>query len=267
MIALPTKEQATSRLTGRRIVVTGGARGIGRAIVERVLTEGANVAVVDTSQSELDLASTDLVNRHPSLTVHTVVCDVTDDSRLAIAVDRAAESLGGLDGLVNNAGVLREEALVDVSNEAWQLTLAVNLTAPLRMTQMVVPHMIRAGGGSIVNISSIEGLRVRPRHASYAASKAALLQLTRSTAIELGVHNIRANAICPGSIDTEMLRGHIGSLEDPDAALQDLVGRNFAGRLGTPDEVAAVAAHLLSDEAAFTTGQHYVIDGARTVTT
>ena len=267
MIAIPTGEQVTRRLMGRRIVVTGGARGIGRAIVERILSEGAEVAVLDTRTSELDAVSAELADCHPDLTLHTAACDVTDDAQLALAVENAAETLGGIDGLVNNAGVLREEALVEVSKESWHLTLAVNLTAPLRMTQMVVPHMIRAGGGSIVNVSSIEGLRVRPRHASYAASKAALLQLTRSTAIELGVHNIRANAICPGSIDTEMLRGHIEGLEDPVAAERDLVARNFAGRLGTPHEVAAVAAHLLSNEAAFTTGQHYVIDGARTVTT
>lgn len=188
-----------------------------------------------------------------------------DDCERLVA--SAAEALGGLDGLVNNAGILIEEPIGAIAESSWERTLAVNLTAPMRLTQLVLPWFRRAGHGSIVNIASIEGVRVRPDHAAYAATKGALLQLTRTTAVELGAENIRANAVCPGSIDTEMMREHVGRLDDPDAALADLVSRNRLGRLGTPDDVAAAVAHLLSDEAAFTTGHHYVLDGARIVAT
>jgi NAD(P)-dependent dehydrogenase (short-subunit alcohol dehydrogenase family) len=258
-------EKLGSRLGGRRLLVTGAARGIGRAVAVRAAAEGAAVGVLDVSEEGLgDVA--DAV-RSTGADVAVVVADVADAGQCAAAVTAVAEQLGGLDGLVNNAGVLREQPLGEITEETWDLTLAVNLTAPWRLTQLVLPWFDAAGGGSIVNVSSIEGLRVRPTHAAYAAAKGGLLQLTRTTAVELGHRNIRANAICPGSIDTEMFRQHVDALDDPAAVLDDLVARNHLGRLGRPDEVAAAVVHLLSEEAAFTSGHAYVIDGARIVAT
>lgn len=247
------------------MLVTGAARGIGAAIARRAASEGAAVALVDLDGHGAERVADELARA--DATAVAGEADVATREGCERAVELAAAGLDGLDGLVNNAGVLREQPLGEVTDDAWDLTVAVNLTAPLRLTQLVLPWFDAAGGGSIVNISSIEGLRVRPGHAAYAATKGALLQLTRTTAIELGPRNIRANAVCPGSIETELFRSHVDALPDPDAAVADLIARNFLGRLGRPEEVAAAVVHLLSDEAAFTTGQHYVIDGARTVTT
>lgn len=250
-------------MADRHVLVTGAAQGIGLGIARRLAAEGSAVALIDL---EAPQAAADSLNADGHRAV-AIAADVTSPAACAGAVEQAAEQLGALDGLVNNAGILREQSIGDITEEAWAETLAVNLTAPWRLTQLVVPWFERAGGGSIVNIASIEAVRVRPTHAAYSASKGGLVQLTRTTAVELGTRNIRANAVCPGSIDTEMMQDHVRALDDPEGALRDLIGRNHLGRLGTVDEVAAVVAHLLSDEAAFTSGHHYVLDGARIVTT
>jgi NAD(P)-dependent dehydrogenase (short-subunit alcohol dehydrogenase family) len=264
-LSIPHQGGRIMRLQGRRILVTGAARGIGRAVSLAVVGEGAAVAVVDIDGAGASAVAAEIGSSGG--TAIALTCDITDSGACALTVQRAAETLGGLDGLVNNAGILIEEELGLITESHWDRTLAVNLTAPWRLTQLVLPWFDEATGGSIVNISSIEGMRVRPTHAAYSASKGGLLQLTRTTAVELGHRNVRANAVCPGSIDTEMFRGHVNALDDPESALTDLIGRNFTGRLGRVDEVASVVVHLLSDEAAFTTGHTYVIDGARTVAT
>lgn len=253
------------RLQGRRVLVTGAARGIGKAIATRSAAEGAAVAVADIDGELAEAVAAEITDAGG--TAISVAADITSPTACADLVERTGAELGGLDGLVNNAGVLREQRIGEIDEADWDLTLAVNLTAPWRLTQLSVPWMERAGGGSIVNISSIEGLRVRPTHAAYAAAKGGLLQLTRTTAVELGERSIRANAVCPGSIDTEMMQDHVGALADPEAALADLISRNQLGRLGRPDEVADVVIHLLSDESSFTSGHAYVVDGARIVAT
>jgi len=237
------------RLDGRRIIVTGAAAGIGRAIAERCLAEGAAVAAVDLDPQVETLTTTSLVG------------DVVNCADAAVAL--ALETFGGIDGLVSNAAVHATGDAVSTTDDVWERVLAVNLHAPFAWARAAIPHMLDAGGGAIVHIASIDADYARPATTAYIASKAGLLGLTRSIAIDFGRRGIRCNGISPSSIDTPMLRAHL-ERNGLDATAQS--ARTFAGRLGTPEEVAAACAYLLSDEAAFVNGTNLVLDGARTAT-
>ena len=241
---------------GRTALVTGGARGIGRAICETLARRGARVAVnYRTSRQDVE----ETVGRITDAGAKAIAvrADVSDPNQVTAMVREVTERLGPVDLLVNNAAVFHLLAAGEVTPEDWQQTLGVNLTGAYLVTWAVKDSMITRGYGRIVNLSSIGGLRARPRSIAYSVSKAGLIALTKCCAEAWAPHNVRVNAVAPGLIETEMIAG-----AEPEL-IEKLVGETPMSRIGQPADVASVVAFLLSDESSFMTGQTLVVCGGR----
>ena len=243
-------------LAGRTALVTGGAKGIGRACCVRLAQAGANVAINYLTSDEQARVTADLVEQ-AGVKAHLICADVASPEQVTAMVSEVIDALGPVDLLVNNAGVFHFLPHDETSLEIWRKTLDVNLTGAYLVTWAVKPSMIERGFGRIVNIASIVGLRPRPMSIAYAASKAGLIGLTKSLAEALAPHNIRVNAIAPGLIDTEILSDV--SQERIDAIVQSTP----LGRIGTGVDVADAALFLLSEQSSFITGQTLVVCGGR----
>ncbi len=248
-----------NRFTDQVVVITGGAKGIGKACAERFAVEGARVAILD-----IDLASAQDTAR--ALNGIAVECNVADEISVQAAIRAVQERYGRLDALVPNAGVYRGGPLAEINLKDWQLVLDIDLTGVMLTCKAVAPIMIDQNGGSIVIQSSMAGKTSWPATAAYSAAKTGVLGLMRSVAQELAPHNINCNAVCLGHADTELMRAvdvRICAEEDlaPGSYLQQLIERNPMKRLGTVEEVAALTAFLASAEARYINGQAIEIDG------
>ncbi len=243
-------------LVGRTALVTGGAKGIGRACCLRLAQAGADVAINYLSSDDSARETAESV-RQAGVRSHLVRADVTSPEQVAAMVQEATDVLGPIDLLINNAGVFHLLSHEETTLEVWRKTLDVNLSGAYLVTWAVKQTMIERGFGRIVNIASIAGLRARPMSIAYAASKAGLIGLTKSAAEALAPHNIRVNAIAPGLIDTEILSGV--SQERLDA----IVDSTPLGRIGRSEDVADAALFLLSEQSSFMTGQTLVVCGGR----
>lgn len=234
-------------------VVTGGARGIGLAIGQWFLANGYRVALLDIDAETLSRAAAALQQAGHVLAVH---CDVADPAQVQSAVDQVDAAFGRIDALVNNAGIAVFKPLGETSFEEWRRVLGVNLDGAFLCSQACVPFMMRAGGGSIVNIASISGLRASTLRVAYGTSKAALIHLTQQQAVELGTIGIRANAVAPGPVDTEMAK-----LVHSAAIRSDYHDVIPLGRYGTVEEIASAVGFLCSPAASYVNGQVLAVDG------
>jgi len=236
-------------LAGRHALVTGGGSGIGRAVAHRLGRDGAAVTVLDVDAAAARTVADAL--RTAGVRAHAAAADVTDARAVDVAVAEARRELGAFHVLVCSAGIAGFAPLLEMTAAQWDRMLAVHLTGTFVVTQAVLPDMIAARWGRVVTLSSVGGLRGGPNLAHYAAAKAGVIGFTKALALEVGCHGITANAIAPGLVDTPMLRG---SGIPPDVLEQSL-RQVPLGRLGTPEDVAAVCAFLVSEEAGFVTGQ------------
>jgi NAD(P)-dependent dehydrogenase (short-subunit alcohol dehydrogenase family) len=239
-------------LKGKKVVVTGGASGIGEATVERFLDEGAQVVVFDRDLE----ASKRLEQRLPEVT--EIVTDVGDANAVEEAFTLSDGILSGLDILINNAGISLRHDFLKITSEEWQEVIRINLNGVFYVAQAAARRMMDAGGGVILNMGSTNGMVGQPFYADYNASKAGVIELTRSMAIELAP-KIRVNAVCPGYVMTPMQRA-----EYTDEMIEAVNAKIPLRRHADPEEVAALFAFLASDEARYLTGQTFVIDGGET---
>jgi NAD(P)-dependent dehydrogenase (short-subunit alcohol dehydrogenase family) len=244
------------RLAGKRAVVTGAASGIGRAIAARFAQEGARAVVLDVDGPALaDLeAGLDGVEGHATV-------DVTDGAAVTEAVRAAADVLGGIDVVVNNAGIPMVGTVRDLTDDAWDRALDVDLKSVFLVSRAAWPHLEAAGGGVIVNTASIAGLVGTPGQAAYATAKAGVVMLTKSMALDGAAAGIRVNAVCPGFVATPMLERWLAGQEDPAQARAAVEAMHPLGRLGEPRDIADAFVYLASDEARWVTGTTLSVDG------
>jgi NAD(P)-dependent dehydrogenase (short-subunit alcohol dehydrogenase family) len=247
------------RLNGKRALITGGASGIGRATALLFAREGAAVCLVDLNE-EGGEAVVRTIEEEGGRAVF-VRADVTRASECREAVEQTVSSLGGLDILFNNAGIIRRATVVELTEEEWDQVMAVNVKSIFLLSKYAVPVIRYAGGGAIINTSSGWGLVGGPRAVSYCASKGAVVLLTKAMAIDHGPQNIRVNCICPGDVDTPMLRTEARQLGQPeDRFLEESADRPLR-RIGTPEEIAEAVLYLASDASSYVTGTALVVDG------
>ncbi len=242
------------RLDRKVAVVTGSTRGIGSAIAEALGLAGATVVINGRSESDVGRRVAEL--QEIGITCDGWVCDVSEPD----AADRFAalvERMSGCDVLVNNAGVQHRAALIDFPADQWDRILATNLTAPFRLAQQAARHMLGVGSGRIINVASMLGPIARPTIPAYVSSKGGVAALTRALAVELGPHGVTCNAIAPGYIATDLNRALIDDTEFHRFVNE----RAPVGRWGRPEEVAAAAVFLASDEAAYVNGHVLTVDG------
>ncbi len=245
-------------LSGKVVIITGAARGIGRACAERFAREGAIIVVADIDGARGQETAAALSEGGTEALF--VACDVGDSVQVAALIAASVDAFGSIDVLVNSAGVLQNIDFLDVTEQDFDWVLRVNLKGPLLVGQAVARQMIDQGrGGAIVNLSSVGALLAAPFQAAYNISKGGVAQLTRVMALSLAPHGIRVNAIGPGTIGTEMTN----ELLADEALRRRILSRTPLGRIGEPAEVAAVAVFLASEEASYITGQTVYCDGGR----
>lgn len=250
------------RVDGKACVVTGAGSGIGKAIAERLAEEGGKVLCVDVNGATVSATAKSIQQAGGKACAVTV--DVSDRHQVDAFVTRCVELYGRIDVLVNNAGVNIPGVFHEVSDAVIDKTLNVNVKGPMYASRAAIPHMLRQGGGSIVNISSVNGLVSEPFLAVYSASKGAVVMLTRGIALDYAKRGIRCNAICPGWVDTPINYAHAEMLGGLEKVYSTIDSFQPIGRPGEPREIAHLALFLASDEASFITGSIIAADGGMT---
>jgi NAD(P)-dependent dehydrogenase (short-subunit alcohol dehydrogenase family) len=246
-------------LTGKRALVTGAASGMGRASAELLAADGARVVLADIDAEAAEIVAGAI--RDADGVAMAVGCDVASSADVKRAVDTAVETFGGLEIVVNCAGIIRRASVVETTEAEWDRVMAVNIGSVFLSGKHAVPVMAASGGGSIINISSGWGLKGGPDASSYCASKGAVVNLTRAMAIDHGPQGIRVNCICPGDTDTPMLRSEAKQLGLDEAAFLEESAERPIKRLGTGEDIARAVRYFASDDSAWVSGSTLVVDG------
>jgi meso-butanediol dehydrogenase / (S,S)-butanediol dehydrogenase / diacetyl reductase len=260
------KRRCILDLRGKVALITGGGTGIGAAIAKRFVAEGSRVCITGRRNHVLE----HVVSSLPSGSAISVSGDVTDMEDAKQMVRQTLDFGGKLDVLVNNAGIDTAGTIVELDPKIWKEVIDINLTGPFIMMKSAIPHLLKNGGGSIINIASLAGIRCLPAMPAYCASKAGLIMLTQQAALDYGPFNIRCNVICPGAIRTEMLEHSMTPLAetlktDIDGAFSKMTSMSPLHRVGLPNEITGICSYLASDDSTFTNGAVLVIDGGASV--
>jgi meso-butanediol dehydrogenase/(S,S)-butanediol dehydrogenase/diacetyl reductase len=253
-------------IKGKMALITGGGSGIGAAIAERFVADGAKVCITGRRKEMLEKVAQSL----PSGKVTICPGDVSKEEDIERMVETALKFGGKLDVLVNNAGISPAAPVAELDLKIWQQVIGINLTGPFLLMKAVIPHMLKGGGGSIINIASLGGMRCLPGMPAYCSSKAGLIMLTQQVALDYGRHNIRCNAVCPGGVTTDMSKGSFGQFGkmlgiETEAFLKQIASEIPLHRFAEPPEVGGLCSYLASDDSSFVTGAAILIDGGTAV--
>jgi NAD(P)-dependent dehydrogenase (short-subunit alcohol dehydrogenase family) len=240
-----------SLYTNKHIVITGGTKGIGKACVDVMLGEGGKVSILDIDEN---------VEKEYGADVAFYKTDVSRKEDVRRAIGLVIEKFGDIDVLINNAGIVKYATVTEATEEDWDLIMNVNLKSSFLCAKYAIPSMLKKGKGVVVNVASVQAFISQQKVAAYTTSKTALLGLTRSIAVDYAPH-IRCVAVCPGTVDTPMLREAIKESPNPDEVYQECIDMHLVKKLATAHEVAEFIGFLASDKASFITGQAYRIDG------
>lgn len=254
------------KLEGKVALITGGGTGIGAEIAKRFVADGAKVCITGRRKEPLEKVISSL----PAGSAIICQGDVSKFEDAQRMVDTTIKFGGKLNVLVNNAGYDPPGTIVDIDPALWRQIIEINLTGPFLMMKAAIPNMIKVGGGSIINIASLAGVRIIPAMPAYCSSKAGLIQLTKSAALDYGPQNIRCNAVCPGAVRTEMLENAIGALAqalktDLDNAFKYFASNSPLRRVAKPEEISGICSFLASDDSLFMTGAEILIDGGAAI--
>ncbi|AQQ03490.1 short-chain dehydrogenase [Roseibium algicola] len=251
------------RLSGKRILITGAAQGIGLAIVRACLGEGAAVVLMDRDAALLARSVADLGGEAEYLTA--LAGDITNTDDVAAVVARAQQTIGPLNALINNAGVNVFDEPLSLSDEDWNRCFDVNLKGAWNCARAVLPGLLEQDGGVILNIASTHAFTIIPHTFPYPLAKHALLGLTKSLALEYAARNVRVNALAPGYVQTQKVVDYWNSFPDPEAARQETLRLHPGGRIATPEEIARAAVFMISDECPFMNAACLTVDGGLSV--
>ena len=239
----------------KTVVITGAAKGIGASCAKVFLDAGANVALLDI----------DFIIPITDANSLSIVCDVSNEEQVKTAMKKIQSHFGSIDYLINNVGIQRYGSVTETTSSEWDLVMNINLKSFFLCSKYAIPHMLKSNKGVVINISSVQAFVSQQNVSAYTTAKTAILGLTRSIAVDYAP-KIRCIAVCPGTIDTPMLRDAIALSPDPASVLEECIDMHLTKRIGTPEEVAELVKYLCDDKSSFITGQAFRIDGGLGIT-